>query len=59
VQQPVDDPAYIVVDLDFDTAAAAAAFLTFLETTVWGSRENAPALVGAPKTRILQRAQSR
>lgn len=57
VQQPVDDPGYIVVDLDFDTAADATAFLTFLETTVWASREIAPALVGAPQTRILQSAE--
>lgn len=56
VQQPIDDPSYIVVDLDFDTAAEAAAFLTFLKTTVWVSREDAPALVGAPRTRILQLA---
>ena len=58
VQQPVDDPAYIVVDLDFDTATEAAAFLTFLKTTVWASRGNAPALVGAPQARILQRASA-
>jgi hypothetical protein len=58
VQQPVDDPDYIVVDLDFDTAADAAAFLTFLNTSVWASRDNAPALAGAPLARILQPADS-
>jgi len=59
VQQPVDDPDYIVVDLDFDTAADAAAFLAFLKTNVWASRENAPALLGAPQARILRPVESR
>lgn len=56
VQQPVDDPAYVVVDLDFDTVEAAEEFLTFLKTTVWASPENSPALAGAPRTMILRNA---
>jgi hypothetical protein len=53
IHRPVDDPAYIVVQLDFGTAGEAGAFLEFLRTKVWSSPDNAPALVGTPKTRIL------
>ncbi len=53
VQQPVDDPRYVVIDLDFDTADEARRFLAFLQTTIWSSAANAPALAGAPQTRIL------
>lgn len=53
ILQPVDDPGYIVVDLDFGTVDEAASFLQFLEHQVWAIPENAPALAGAPKTMIL------
>ena len=56
IQQPVDDPRYIVIDLDFDTADEARRFLGFLQNNVWSSPETAPALVGAPQARILQLA---
>jgi hypothetical protein len=56
VQRPVDDPRYIVVDLDFDTVGEAEAFLGFLNTKVWAIPENAPALVGTPTTMILEPA---
>jgi hypothetical protein len=58
VRRPVDDPHYLFIDLDFDTAADAERFLDFLRTKVWSSRENAPALVGAPRTTILETADS-
>ena len=47
VQQPVDDPAYVVIDLDFDTVPEAEKFLAFLQENVWPSSQNAPALAGA------------
>ncbi|MFN0026733.1 MAG: hypothetical protein ACKV2O_06040 [Acidimicrobiales bacterium] len=56
VQRPIDDPDYVVVDLDFDTTEAAEVFLTFLTTAVWASPENSPALVGTPRTRIMTTA---
>jgi hypothetical protein len=56
VQHPIDDPHYIVVDLDFDTANEASNFLAFLQDSVWSSPGNAPALAGAPQTKILQQA---
>ena len=49
----VEDPDYIVIDLDFTTIEQARAFLDFLHETVWSSPANAPALVGQPKGRVL------
>lgn len=54
VQHPLDDPNYILIDLDFDTTAEAEAFLGFLRGKVWSSPDNAPALIGTPQTRILE-----
>ncbi|CAN5179704.1 MAG: hypothetical protein H0V13_08495 [Nocardioidaceae bacterium] len=59
VQRPVDDPNYVVIDLDFDTVDDAERFLGFLQTRVWSSPQNAPALVGTPQTKILQSAPTR
>lgn len=58
VQRPVDDPAYIVLDLDFDTTGEAENFLQFLQQKVWPSSENAPALIGTPHTKILESADN-
>ena len=58
IQQPTDDPAYIVVDLTFDTAAEAEKFRGFLDQNVWSTSLNAPALVGLPQTRILEPVQA-
>jgi hypothetical protein len=58
VQRPVDDPAYIVVDLEFGTVEEAKSFLEFLEGQVWAIPENAPALAGVPKTWILERVET-
>ena len=49
----LDDPHYVVIDLDFETTAAAGTFLNFLKTQVWGT-ENAPALAGKAATMILE-----
>lgn len=59
VQRPVDDPAYVVVDLDFDEVADAERFLGFLRERVWSSSKSAPALAGSPRTRILRTAEER
>ena len=56
VQRPVDDPGYVVIELDFDTTDEASAFLGFLRTKVWAIPENAPALAGTPETMILEAA---
>jgi hypothetical protein len=56
IHRPVDDPAYVVVDLDFETAEAARRFLAFLQDEVWASRDTSPALIGTPSTTILETA---
>jgi hypothetical protein len=53
IRRPADDPKYVMVDLEFDTADEARAFAVFLEEKVWASPDSAPALVGVPRTRIL------
>jgi len=58
IMRPVDDSHYVVVDLDFQTVGQAQEFLDFLQTKVWTSAQNAPALDGTPQTRILQLADS-
>ena len=54
VQRPIDDPAFIVVDLDFETAQAAEQFVGFLRANVWSNPDNSPGLAGTPVTRILE-----
>lgn len=51
VLRPVDDPNYILVELDFDTVEAAEACRNALGE-LWRSGSAAPALVGTPRTRI-------
>jgi hypothetical protein len=48
----------VVVELDFERQAQAEALLAALQATVWNSATAAPALHGAPKTRILESAPS-
>ncbi|WP_051942992.1 hypothetical protein [Streptacidiphilus rugosus] len=54
IRQPVDDPAFIDVDLGFDTVAAAQSCRGFLVRNVWPSPANAPALSGRPRATILK-----
>ena len=54
IHKPVDDPKYVVIDLDFDTTDEAQRFLEFLQTKVCASPANAPALAGTPQTKILE-----
>ncbi len=53
IRRPVDDPRYVIADLDFDSAQEANAFLDTLRTRVWSTPANSPALAGDPLTRIL------
>jgi hypothetical protein len=59
VLHPVDDPNYIVIDLDFTTTEEATRFLAFLQNSVWSSTDSAPALAGTPQTKLLQAAAAR
>jgi hypothetical protein len=58
IQRPIDDPRYVVIDLDFATTSEAETFLQFLQTRVWSAPENSPALVGTPQTKILAPAEA-
>ena len=53
IRQPADDPNFLMLDLEFDTAAQAEDFARFLHQHVWTSSAASPALSGAPTTRIL------
>ena len=53
VRQPVDDPKYLMVDLEFDTQGQAESFADFLHNRVWSSPASSPVLAGRPQTRIL------
>jgi quinol monooxygenase YgiN len=54
VLQPIDDPNYVIIELEFDSPSEAEAFLAALRRNVWSSREAAPALRGEPQTRIVE-----
>ena len=54
ILQPVDDSAYVMLDLDFAEASQAERFLAFLRSDVWGSAQASPALAGGPQTRIIR-----
>ena len=58
VARPVDDSAYIMVDLDFDSVAHAERFLDGMRV-VWQSPQAAPALKGSPEIRIAELVESR
>ena len=53
VLRPVDDPNYVLIDLDFDSAREAEAFLAAMRD-VWRSPQAAPALIGGPQARIVE-----
>jgi hypothetical protein len=56
VYRPIEDPHFVVIDLDFDSPAKAKEFLRFLETVVWQNPANSPALTGSPRALVLERA---
>jgi hypothetical protein len=58
IRQPVDDPKYLTLDLEFDTAERAEAFAKFLHQHIWSSPTSSPALAGAPQTQILDLMRS-
>jgi hypothetical protein len=57
IYRPVDDPAFVAVDLAFDTRGEAEAFKAGLEE-LWRSPQAAPALGGAPRARIMDLVES-
>jgi hypothetical protein len=53
ILRPVDDPAYVAVDLEFDDADAAIAFRESLHR-LWEGPVPRAAMVGAPSARIVR-----
>jgi hypothetical protein len=51
--RPLDDPNYVVGELEFDTQAEAQACSDALQA-LWRSRQTAPALSGVPGVRIVE-----
>jgi hypothetical protein len=58
IRQPIDDPKYLMLDLEFATTEQAQAFANFLHEHVWSSPASSPALAGAAHTRILDLRRS-
>jgi len=58
VFQPINDPNYVVIDLEFNSASEAEAFLAALQRDVWPSPQAAPAPIGDPQTRIVEAVES-
>jgi hypothetical protein len=58
VFRPLDDPNYVVVELEFETESEAQAGGAALRK-LWSSRQAAPALVGAPRVRIVETVEDR
>jgi hypothetical protein len=58
IYRPVDDQAFIAVDLAFDTRDEAETFKSGLET-VWRSPQAQAALGGTPRARIVEVVESR
>ncbi len=58
IRQPADDPKFLTLDLEFDTAGQAEAFAGFLHNHVWSSPESSPALAGKPRTQVLDQRRA-
>jgi hypothetical protein len=55
--QPIDDPGYVIVDLEFDNSVEADAFQKALRE-LWQGVE-AEGLIGESRARILEEVESR
>lgn len=58
ILRPIDDPNYLIINIDFDSRGEAEAFLAKMNE-VWKSTSAAPALKGRPQTRIVEIAESK
>jgi hypothetical protein len=59
VLRPTDDPSYVLIDLEFDEAERAEAYLAALRRQFYSSRDASPALGGGPRTRIVEVAETK
>lgn len=58
VYRPIDDPAYVAIDLEFADRSAAESFLRSL-AQLWRTPLAAGALGGTPRTRIVDVVEDR
>lgn len=54
ILRPTDDPNYVMIDLEFDNASEAQAYLAALQRVVYSSQEASSVLGGGPQTRIVE-----
>lgn len=59
VLRPTDDPSRVVIDLEFEGAGEAEAYLAALRRVVYSSREASPVLDGGPQVRIVEVAEAK
>ncbi len=59
VLRPTDDPNRVVIDLEFDGAGEAEAYLAALRRVVYSSQGVSPVLGGGPQTRIVEVVETR
>jgi hypothetical protein len=55
ILRPVDDPNYVMIDLEFDTASQAEALLAAMRV-VWGRVEGA--IMMSPQSRIVEAVET-
>jgi hypothetical protein len=53
IYQPVDNPRYVLIDLEFETVAQAEGLLASMKQ-IWSSGAAGAALGGEPRTQILK-----
>lgn len=58
ILRPTDDPNYVLIDLDFDDAGEARAYLDALQRAVYSSPGASP-VSGRPRTRIVEVVEAR
>ena len=58
ILRPVNDPNYVMIDLEFDSSRAAEALLAALRE-LWQSPAATSALAGSPQTRIVEVVESK
>ena len=59
ILRPTDDLNYVMIDLEFEDAGEAEAYLAALQRQFYSSREASPAAGGGLQTRIVELAEAR
>ena len=59
VLRATDDPNYVLIDLDFDEASVAAAYLAALQRQFYSSQQASPISGGGLQTRIVEVAEAK